>query len=151
MTADTDLDALLAQLPKPSARELLAQIEEDRRAAEARPPLRTIIPMPDYPRFGIVRFPCPLTPPADVRSLGPAACALVHGPAPCPWAYDYDAGQDDDPVSVPVTASPEEIGRIFGERAERRAARVRARVEAAMRWHFAQAHPGLEPPEREVW
>lgn len=137
MTADTDIDELLARLPQPSTREVFAQIEAARRADEARTPHRTIIPEPLLPPLwpdpgsGIVRFPC---------ALG------------CGWSHGEDTyATDEDPISVPLRASSEEIGRIFAERAERRDAVVRERVESAIRDHFAAAHEGQNPPEREIW
>ncbi|WP_158012986.1 hypothetical protein [Streptomyces sp. Root369] len=137
MTADTDLDELLARLPQPSTREVFAEIEAARRADAARTPHRTIIPEPvlpplwPHPDSGVVRFPC---------ALG------------CGWAHAEDTyGMDEEPISIPLSASPEEIGRIFAERAERRGAVVRGRVESAVREHFAEAHKSQEPPVREVW
>jgi hypothetical protein len=83
-----------------------------------------------HPRGGIALFPCALR---------------------CGWAHEHDTYADDpEPISLPLSASSEEIGRIFGERAERRATRVRASVEDAIRGHFAQAHPDQEPPERRI-
>ncbi|MFF0133702.1 hypothetical protein ACFYTG_50080 [Streptomyces mirabilis] len=137
MTADTDLDVLLAELPQPSSREAFAEIEAARRAAEARTPRRTIVPEPvlpplwPHPDSGIVRFPC---------ALG------------CGWTHAENiADEDPDPISVPLSASPKEIGRVLSERAERRASLLRQRVESAIREHFKVAHEGQEPPEREVW
>ncbi|MFI2434614.1 hypothetical protein [Streptomyces sp. NPDC018693] len=136
MSADTDLDGLAALLPKLSFRETFAELEAARRAAEQAPPQTTIIPMPEFPyswrhpNSGTVRFPCTLS---------------------CGWVHDEDAyALDADPISIPLSASTEEISRIFDERAERRATKLRARVEQAIRDHFAQAHPGQEPPERRV-
>ncbi|PWI15934.1 hypothetical protein DI272_18515 [Streptomyces sp. Act143] len=137
MTADTDLDDLLARLPQKSTRELFAEMEAARRADAARIPQRTIIPEPDvpplwpHPGSGIVRF----------------ACILG-----CGWAHEEDMYADDvDPISVPLSAGPEEISRVFSERAEQRAHQFRQRVEAAILAHFDDAHEGQEPPEREVW
>ena len=137
MTADPDLDALLAQLPKPSIQEVFAEIEAARHADQARPPLRTIIPEPElpplwpHPDSGMVRF----------------ACALD-----CGWKHAEDMYADDaDPIGVPLGVSSDELDRIFNERAERRAAALRERVESALRDHFAETHPGQEPPERTVW
>lgn len=137
MTADTDLDELIAAFPQPSAREAFAELEAARRADEARIPHRTIIPEPvlpplwPHPDSGTIRFPC---------ALG------------CSWSHEEDTyGVDADPISVPLSASPEEIGQILSEQAQRRGAVVRGRVEAAIRDHFSQAHEGQKPPEREVW
>ncbi|MEU6594796.1 hypothetical protein ABZ923_37310 [Streptomyces sp. NPDC046881] len=136
MSADTDLDDLAALLPQLSTREAFAELETAQRAAEQAPPQSTIIPEPEFPhawphpKGGIARFPC---------ALG------------CGWAHEHDSyAEDPDPISVPLTATSEDIGRIFGERAERRAARVRASVETAIRGHFADAHPGQEPPKRRI-
>ncbi|MGW1544068.1 hypothetical protein ACWCPM_28160 [Streptomyces sp. NPDC002309] len=66
MTTDADLGALLAQFPKPSMPDSIAEIEGARRAAESRPPQRTVIPEPELPPLwphsdaGLVRFPCTL-------------------------------------------------------------------------------------------
>ncbi|MDX3345861.1 hypothetical protein PV387_14675 [Streptomyces sp. ME02-6987-2C] len=134
MATDTDLEALL---PKLSSREAFAELEAARRADAEKTPLRTIIPEPEMPPLlprglsSIIRFPCALD---------------------CGWAHEHDAyAEDADPISVPLSASPEEISRIFSERAEQRSARLRAKVESAIRTHFTSAHPGQEPPEREVW
>jgi hypothetical protein len=139
MTTDADVDGLLGRLSQLPPQEMLAELEAARRAERDRPRVRTVIPEPElppmwpHPDSGIVRFPCAL------------------GPAVCLWAYQHDAYEDDaEPLSVPVTAGPAEIGRLFSERAERRSARLRERVERAIRAHFAEAHPGQEPPEREV-
>ncbi|WP_405557749.1 hypothetical protein OHV08_28195 [Streptomyces canus] len=136
MAADTDLDAILAQLPKPSMSEMLAELEAARRADEARPPQRTIIPEPElpplfpHPDAGLVRFPC---------ALG------------CGWKHVVDAfAEDEEPISLPLNASSDEVNRIFNERAERRSATLRASTERAIRDHFAEAHKGQEPPERIV-
>ncbi|MFF0092649.1 hypothetical protein ACFYSF_22180 [Streptomyces canus] len=136
MTTDTDLDDLLARLPKPSPRDILAEIEAARHADEARPPVRTIIPEPElpplwpHPDSGFVRFSC---------ALG------------CGWKHEESTYADDqEPISVPLSASTEEISRIISERAEHRAATANARVEAAIREHFTQEHPDQEPPERTV-
>ncbi|MEU1852956.1 hypothetical protein ABZ499_27740 [Streptomyces sp. NPDC019990] len=136
MTADVDLDGLTYLLPELSTREAFAELEAARRAAEQTPPKFTIIPEPEFPHMwphpkgGIARFPC---------ALG------------CGWAHEHDSFADDpEPISLPLSAGAEEIGRIFGERAERRAARVRASVEDAIRSHFADEHPGQEPPERRI-
>ncbi|MEU7323444.1 hypothetical protein ABZ682_23265 [Streptomyces griseoviridis] len=88
-------------------------------------------PMRPHPGAGVVRFPC---------ALG------------CGWKHTEDPCADDiDTISLPLSASTEEISRIFGERSERRAAALRERVESAVRGHFADAHVGQEPPERAVW
>ena len=150
MTADTDLNALLSQLAPPAG-DALKEILAARRADFDRPPQRTVIPFPDYLGRGLVRFPCPFGPPADARSYGPAAVALVHGPAPCRWSYSHDSFQDDDePICVPVSASPAEVSRSLSARAERRSEELRLRVETAIREHFALEHPGIEPPQREL-
>ncbi|MDX3360583.1 MULTISPECIES: hypothetical protein [Streptomyces] len=139
MTINTEDDDLLSRLPRLSPQETLAELEAARRAEQDRPRVRTIIPEPElppmwpHPDSGTVRFPC---------ALGPSACL---------WAYEHDAYEDDaEPLSVPLTAGSAEIGRLFAERAARRSARLRQRVERAIRSHFAEAHPGQEPPEREV-
>ncbi|WP_158013036.1 hypothetical protein [Streptomyces sp. Root369] len=62
------LDALLARLPKKSARETYEELDAARRAAAATPPELTSIPMPTYPYGwslrhplgGTMRFACPL-------------------------------------------------------------------------------------------
>ncbi|MER7742285.1 hypothetical protein ABTX34_28890 [Streptomyces sp. NPDC096538] len=150
MTADTDLNALLSQLAPP-ARDALEEIRAARRADLERPPQRTIIPLPDYLGRGIVRFPCSLGPPAEARSYGPGFAALVHGPTPCGWSYAHDSFRDDDePISVPVSAGTQEVGRLLNERAERRSEELRLRVETAIRAHFALEHPGIAPPERTL-
>ncbi|MER5904334.1 hypothetical protein ABT150_30240 [Streptomyces mirabilis] len=138
MTTDADLDDLLAALPPKSPREMYDEIEAARRAAElAPPPEATIIPMPEYPymwphpRGGIVRFPC---------ALG------------CGWGHDEDAFAEDwEPIVVPVGAAAQDLNRIFNERSRQRAGVVRGRIETAIRGHFAEVHPGQEPPERRAW
>ncbi|MFG2682512.1 hypothetical protein [Streptomyces sp. NPDC048392] len=139
MTTDTDLDAMLAQLPQRSTRECFAEIEAARRTEMARPPVRTIIPEPELP---------PLWPHPDSGTVR-FRCAL--GPATCLWAYEHSIYDDDtEPLSVPLSADTGEIGRLLTERAERRSTELRARVEQAVRDHFAQAHPGQSIPERTV-
>ncbi|MET9462961.1 hypothetical protein ABZY05_49745 [Streptomyces canus] len=56
--------------------------------------------------------------------------------------------EDEEPISLPLHASSDEIGRVFNEHAERRSATLRASTERAIRDHFAEAHDGQEPPER---
>jgi hypothetical protein len=136
VTADTDLDDFIAALPQRSTREIFAEIDAARRAAETRTPQQTIIPEPvlpplwPHPDSGIVRFPCALA---------------------CGWEHPEDAyALDSEPISFPLHAGAEEMGRVLNERAEQRSAALRARVETAVRTHFAQAHPGQEPPERTV-
>ncbi|MFF5968297.1 hypothetical protein ACFY64_32150 [Streptomyces collinus] len=140
MTTDADLETLLAQLPQPSPRAALGEFDAARSAARAQPTRRTIIPEPvlppmwPHPDSGIVRFRCPVA------------------PGVCLWAYEHNSYEDDtDPISVPLRASAEEIGRFIGERAERRSAALRERVEGAIRSHCSEAHPGLDIPERPVW
>lgn len=137
VSANTDLDDLLDRLRPQSAGEALVEIAAARRAAESREPQRTIIPDPELPPLwprsgsGIVRFPCVIA---------------------CGWAHEEGVYESDaEPISVPLSAGAEELNRVLTERAERRSAKVRARAEAAVREHFAQAHPEQEPPEREVW
>ncbi|CAL9539127.1 hypothetical protein [Streptomyces sp. enrichment culture] len=150
MTVDTDLNALLSQLAPP-ARDALEEIRAARRADLERPPQRTIIPLPDYVGRGIARFPCSLGLSAEVRSYGPGFVRLVHGPTPCWWSYTHDTFRDDDePISVPVSASTQEVSRLLNERAERRSEELRLRVETAIRAHFALEHPGIELPERTL-
>jgi hypothetical protein len=79
------------------------------------------------PDSGILHFPCALS---------------------CGWAHHEDAhALDADPIVVPLRASAKEIGRVFGERGEQRAAVLRKRVETAIRAHFTEAHPSEEPPD----
>ncbi|MFD0208964.1 hypothetical protein ACFVH9_07490 [Streptomyces hirsutus] len=137
MTADTDLDALVAGLRR-SPREDFNELEAARRAAEAAlPPESTIIPMPElpplwpHPRSCIVRF----------------LCALE-----CGWAHEENAYEcDREPVRFPLGGSLGDVDRVLAEHAEQQGVVLRARVEAAIRGHFAEAHPGQEPPERSAW
>ncbi|MFB6962247.1 hypothetical protein ACFCYB_36035 [Streptomyces sp. NPDC056309] len=138
MTTDTDLDVLLAALPKQSPREALAELEAARRAAEARPLEQTIIPMPDlpplwpHPESGIVRFPCALS---------------------CGWAHVEDLFlndlEDSARLVVPV-GTEEEMTRAITAHASARAEAQRKRIEDAIRAHFKESHQGQEPPSWAV-
>ncbi|MGY3199682.1 hypothetical protein [Streptomyces sp. TE5632] len=137
MTVDTDLDALVAELRR-SPREDFEGMEAARRAAEAAPPPEpTIIPVPElpplwpHPRSGIVRFSC---------AFG------------CGWAHEENAYEcDREPIRLPLGGSMDDVDRVLTERAERQGVALRERVEAGIRGHFAEAHPGQEPPERSAW
>ncbi|WP_328434603.1 hypothetical protein [Streptomyces sp. NBC_00425] len=136
-TDDAALATLLAELPQKSTLDMYAELEAARRADAERPRTYTIIPEPVHPPMwpapgsGIMKFPC---------GLG------------CGWAHDEDVYADGgDILAVPLGASSEEIGCLFAEHAEKRGATVRVRIETAVREHFADAHPGQEPPVREVW
>ncbi|MFJ6565720.1 hypothetical protein ACIQMV_39010 [Streptomyces sp. NPDC091412] len=134
MTADTDLDALLAVLPKPTPREALAELFAARRADEASQLEQTIVPEPvlpplwPHPRSGIVRYPCALS---------------------CGWAHVEDVFLNDLENSrrlvIPV-GNQEETTRAITAHANARAEEQRKRIEGAIRAHFEESHQGQEPP-----
>ncbi|MFJ3249040.1 hypothetical protein [Streptomyces sp. NPDC086782] len=138
MTADTDLDDLIAALPKQSPCEVLAELEAARRAAAATPLEQTIIPEPDlpplwpHPESGIVRFPCAL------------GCGWAHAEN----AYLNDL-EDSRRLVIPL-GTEEEMTRAITVHAEARAEAQRKRIEDAIRAHFQESHPGQEPPTRAV-
>ncbi|MET8609842.1 hypothetical protein [Streptomyces misionensis] len=129
-----DLDALLASLPTPT----LAEVEAARRAAaEAPPPEPSIIPpfVCPYPlshaRAMVLRFPCALA---------------------CGWSHEeWQSAEPFTLPPVPLTASPAECSRILSENAAAREDERKQRIEAAIRRHFAEVHPGQEPPARTDW
>jgi hypothetical protein len=124
----SELDEFLARLPQRSPAEDLAMLEAARDAPRPEP---TIIPMPEYPQgkpfgwCGEARYPC---------ALG------------CGWAHVEDVGEWlCEPFSIRVDDLGS-IGQVLTERADERAAVMRARIETAIRDHFAAVHPGRKIP-----
>ncbi|MGA5202831.1 hypothetical protein [Streptomyces variegatus] len=146
MTADTDLDGLLAALPPLDTRKLLDEIQAARLRAETTPP--SVIPLPEHVfpegrRWSspVLAFPCP------------------HR---CGWAHLEDPVASDlkesrRPFVIPA-GTEEEITRAITARADARAEELRARIETGIREHLGTAHsdhdgvrtlgvrPQLSPP-----
>ncbi|MFI1956931.1 hypothetical protein ACH46L_03320 [Streptomyces althioticus] len=122
-----DLEDLMARMPRPSGRELLAEVEAARRAAETALPEPTTLPMPEspyplaHPLGGTLRFPCPLG---------------------CGWHHDVHPGRAAAQERLVLPADPERLEAALTAQAEVRAVMFRAGVEAAIAEHFEQAHPG---------
>lgn len=135
-TQNAELDETVRQFLDAPRAERLAELMAARKADEERTPTYTIIPEPVWPPLwphpgsGVMRFPC---------GLG------------CGWSHGEDIYDDGPPLRIPLGASPESISDVITERAKQRDAVARARIEAAVREHFDQVHPGVEPPERQVW
>lgn len=136
MTAsDADLDEVIREMfaDRDPVREWL---EARRAVEEAPPPEPCIIPMPDFPRdrrrfSGLVRYRC-----------------TVPGGG-CLWTYDVDALEEDsEPLTFPVSGSLDDLTRHISERADRRVKRIREEIETAFRKHYAERHPGQEPPDQ---
>ncbi|WP_328427938.1 hypothetical protein [Streptomyces sp. NBC_00443] len=129
MTADTDLDDLLAALPPLDTRKILDEIQAARRRAESAPP-PSVIPPPEHVfpngrRWSspVLAFPCP------------------HR---CGWAHLEDPVVNDleeacQPFVIPA-GTEEEMTRAFNARADARAEALRARIENGIREHLGTAH-----------
>lgn len=141
MTAEPDIDDLLAALPPYDPRTMLEELEAARHAAAAAPPPEPSIILPPehvYPPghrwwWRFLAFPC------------------VHR---CGWAHIEDLLLNDleDAARgfVVPAGTPEEVSRAITARADARAEEQRRRIEAAIRAHFEERHPGQELPTRTV-
>ncbi|MGX1514059.1 hypothetical protein [Streptomyces collinus] len=134
MTADPELDVLLAALPKPSPREMMAELLEARRRAESAPAEASIIPQPEH------EFP-------DGRRWWEPVLAFGC-PHRCGWAHREDphANFTEEaalPLVIPA-GSPEEVSRAISAQANARAEAQRARIEGAILEHLQTAHSDQE-------
>ncbi|WP_019061671.1 hypothetical protein [Streptomyces prunicolor] len=119
MSDDPNLNEVLARLSRDPV-DVFAEIEAARRAAEAAPlPEPSIIPMPEFPAFGLVRYPCPLG---------------------CGWHHDERPGLEPfGPITLP--ADPGALSAALTAHADARAEALRQRIENALSDHYEVAHP----------
>ncbi|WP_159052330.1 hypothetical protein [Streptomyces longwoodensis] len=117
---DQELREVLARLPRRTPAEVLAEIEAARRASASAWAPPSIVPMPDFPEFGLVRYACPLG---------------------CGWHHDEQPGAEAfGPILLPV-GDRADLDAALTAHAGERAEVYQARVEAAVAEHWAQAHP----------
>ncbi|MDX3069320.1 hypothetical protein PV518_45530 [Streptomyces sp. ND04-05B] len=121
MSDHGDLNEIMARLSFEPI-DVYAEIEAARRAAAAAPlPEPSIIPMPEFPAFGLVRYPCPLG---------------------CGWHHDEHPGRDVAAERLVLPADVDRLDEALTAHAYARAEALKARIEAAISGHFEQAHPG---------
>lgn len=114
---DAELAAAVASLPQLDVTEML----RIHREAAAAPPVATTMPMPDFPRFGVARYQCPLG---------------------CGWHHDETLGTEPPgPLLLPANPSPQNINDAITSMAEVRANAYGRRVENEIANHFRDAHP----------
>ncbi|MEU2264906.1 hypothetical protein ABZ568_00330 [Streptomyces olindensis] len=118
-----ELEAVMARLPRRTPAEVFAEIEAGRRAAANAPwPEPSIIPMPEFPAFGVIRYPCPLG---------------------CDWYHQEAPGLDAfGPFVVAAPGGPHAVSAALTASANERAEVYRQRVERALVDHYEAAHPG---------
>ncbi|MEU3510822.1 hypothetical protein ABZ733_23575 [Streptomyces longwoodensis] len=117
---DQELREVLARLPQRTPAELPAELQAARHASAEAWIEPTIGPMPQFPTWGVVRYPCPLG---------------------CGWHHDEQPGAEAfGPILLPLD-DPAQLDAALTARASERAELYHARVEAAVADHWAQAHP----------
>lgn len=129
MTTYSDLEAVLAALPQPDLREVLADLAEARRAEPAEP---GIIPLPEH-----------VFPPGRHWSAPILAFGCPHR---CGWAHHVDPLVDvleDRPLTIPV-GSPEDMTAAISAHAQARSEVQRQQIEAAILEHLRTAHSDQE-------
>lgn len=139
MTDDdaAELDALTRErFARPEARarmfaeDMALRREAARRTAE--PPPVTIIPMPEFPRFGVARFACP------------RGCGWGHeeptDPGPTRLILSAKPGADPGASRLADLVDLDEMSAAMTLEAESRQLAFRARVSAAIEDHYTRMH-----------
>ncbi|MFE2850543.1 hypothetical protein ACFXJO_05345 [Streptomyces lavendulae] len=115
---DFDLEAFVGRLPTPTIEDLL----QARREAELAPPVVTGLPMPEFVRWGVVRYRCLLD---------------------CGWFHEEHPGLErPGALLLPAGFTSEDLAAAITSAAEVRSKAFAMRIQQAIADHFAEAHPG---------
>lgn len=116
-----EIDDFLARLPAPDWAAIVADMRRAQREAEqAPPPPPSIIPYPEFPRFGVARWSCP------------------RG---CGWGYEEPTDPGPHRLILPL----DDIDGMLSLNAEAARLSRQARVEKAISDHYAAEHTGGRP------